>query len=189
MPPGPAFNWLAVASSVADILSHAAQIKAAQATSRAAPVLVRTGIHAEGGVRKKRKVEREAETEEAERAVRRARVRVNAGEVARVVEGLSVRDGETATRLPDASAGPSTPTYAPEVVVRAPGNVASSDAIAPQLIVKLEPKKLTSPSFPPPPPSTISTPEVASSGVHIGHVPEPQIPAPTPADAVMVRNL
>ena len=30
MPPGPAYNWLCVASSLVDILSHSAQIRAAQ---------------------------------------------------------------------------------------------------------------------------------------------------------------
>ncbi len=37
MPPGPAYNWLCVASSLVDILSHSAQIRAAQlARNRAA---------------------------------------------------------------------------------------------------------------------------------------------------------
>ena len=58
MPPGPAFNWLAVASSVADILSHAAQIKAAQAASRNAAVASRLGRGAGGeSLRKRRKVD------------------------------------------------------------------------------------------------------------------------------------
>ena len=34
--PGPAFNWLCVAHSVVDILSHAAEIKAAQLSAKAA---------------------------------------------------------------------------------------------------------------------------------------------------------
>ena len=32
MPPGPAYNWFCVAYSIYDILSHAAQIRAAQVT-------------------------------------------------------------------------------------------------------------------------------------------------------------
>ena len=73
MPPGPAFNWFAVAASVADILSHAAQIKAAQVASRGAPLVVRARQDDAGGQRKRRKVvEVEEEEAEAERAVLRA---------------------------------------------------------------------------------------------------------------------
>ncbi|KAI0641029.1 ABC1 family-domain-containing protein [Trametes meyenii] len=43
MAPGPAYNWLCVASSVCDILSHAAQIRAAQ-LSRAGQVVGRTEL-------------------------------------------------------------------------------------------------------------------------------------------------
>ena len=38
MPPGPAYNWLCVAHSVLDVLSHAAQIRAAQAARAGAAV-------------------------------------------------------------------------------------------------------------------------------------------------------
>lgn len=49
MPPGPAYNWLCVAHSVCDVLSHAAQIRVAQ--------LARTGVGHTDGVLHKRKQE------------------------------------------------------------------------------------------------------------------------------------
>lgn len=41
MPPGPAYNWYVVAHSALDILSRAAQVRAAQAESQAVRVLRR----------------------------------------------------------------------------------------------------------------------------------------------------
>lgn len=42
MPPGPAYNWLCVLSSAADILSHAARIRASQIAGQRSVLAVRT---------------------------------------------------------------------------------------------------------------------------------------------------
>ncbi|KAL4246721.1 protein kinase superfamily protein [Abortiporus biennis] len=55
MPPGPAFNWLCVATSVAEIVSNAAQIKASQLASRTIPLAVARSSTSPS--RKRRKLE------------------------------------------------------------------------------------------------------------------------------------
>ncbi|KAH8077389.1 ABC1-domain-containing protein [Cristinia sonorae] len=91
MPPGPAFNWFAVASSLADIVTNAAHIKAAQVGARAAPLAsARVGrVQLEGG-RKRRKIEEVLEAEEADSAVLRAGTRkVNGGEETSQLTGMA----------------------------------------------------------------------------------------------------
>lgn len=90
MPPGPGYNWLCVALSVADILSHAARIKAGQLASHVPPAMV---AYREGVPMKRRKlcseaVEPLAPTEDSQRSKASPEERA-VGMTNRVVEDLS----------------------------------------------------------------------------------------------------
>ena len=92
MPPGPAYNWLCVASSVCDILSHSAQIRAAQ--------LARTGraLEAESLSRKRKRDESYPNVMRAAPELEKNAVKLARATITQVAANVPIRERESVAR-------------------------------------------------------------------------------------------
>ena len=92
MPPGPAYNWLCVASSVCDILSHSAQIRAAQ--------LARTGraLGAESLSRKRKRDESYPNATRATPELEENAVKLARATISEVAANVPSRERESVAR-------------------------------------------------------------------------------------------
>ena len=92
MPPGPAYNWLCVASSVCDILSHSAQIRAAQ--------LARTGraLEAESLSRKRKRDESYPNVTRAAPELEKNAVKLARATITQVAANVPIRERESVAR-------------------------------------------------------------------------------------------
>lgn len=203
MPPGPGFNWLAVASSVADILSHAAQIKAAQVASRSAPLVSRVRGNGLNGQRKRRKVDEALEAEEAERAVLRAGVKRKVPESVRV-EVKRAAEPTTSPVSPfvdDLSSAVETPSPAPslsastsqaedvQTLYTSTSTSVSQDThaeIGNTQQIRMFESVIEPESLPTGAPKWVNEPQAEPVHVPVAELPPVVTPAPTPADVLMV---
>lgn len=203
MPPGPGFNWLAAASSVADILSHAAQIKAAQVASRSAPLVSRVRGDGLDGQRKRRRVNEALEAEEAERVVLKAGVKREVPESVRVevkraagptmkpvspVLDASSSAAEPPSRTPSS---PASSSQVEDVQILSTSTLTSVSQDTHAEIDSIQQTRMFEPaidseSLPTGAPKWGNEPQAEPVHVPVAELPPVETPAPTPADVLMV---